>query len=93
MLFLVNVWPLMGFLMWNAVEWSFLQLLSECLYDGLGETIVKKIREAEIQRVPYILVIGEKEMEANKVAVRERGKGDLGAMALEDFIKKCQQKS
>ena len=61
--------------------------------DSRNETIAKKIREAEIQRVPYILVIGEKEMKENKVAVRERGKGDLGAMALEDFIKKCLPKS
>ena len=57
------------------------------------QVILQKIREAEIQRVPYILVIGEKEAKENKVAVRERGKGDLGAMALEDFIKKCVPKS
>ena len=55
----------------------------------LGVNIAKKIREAEIQRVPYILVIGEKEMKDNKVAVRERSKGDLGAMHLEEFLKKA----
>src|SRR3989338_5080528 len=48
--------------------------------DSRNETIAKKIREAEIQRVPYILVIGEKEMKENKVAVRERSKGNIGKM-------------
>ena len=61
--------------------------------DLRNETIAKKIREAELQRIPYLLVIGEKEKTDKKVAVRERGKGDLGAMALEDFIKKCLPKS
>ena len=61
--------------------------------DGRNETIAKKIREAEIQRVSYLLVIGEKEMKENKVAVRERGKGDLGPMVLADFITKCLPKS
>ncbi|MDP3934755.1 MAG: threonine--tRNA ligase, partial [Candidatus Giovannonibacteria bacterium] len=61
--------------------------------DARNKTIGKKIREAELQRIPYLLVIGEKEMKKNKIAVRERGKGDLGAMALADFIKKCLSKS
>lgn len=56
--------------------------------DSRNETIAKKIREAEIQRIPYLLVVGEKEMKENKVAVRERGGGDLGSMALDEFLKK-----
>ncbi|OGF62038.1 threonine--tRNA ligase [Candidatus Giovannonibacteria bacterium RIFCSPLOWO2_01_FULL_44_40] len=56
--------------------------------DARNETIAKKIRESEIQRVPYILVVGEKEMKENKVAVRERGKGDVGTMNIDEFIKK-----
>lgn len=55
--------------------------------DLRNETIAKKIREAEIQRVPYILVIGEKEMKENKIAVRERSRGDLGQKTLEEFLK------
>lgn len=55
--------------------------------DSRNESIGKKIREAELQRVPYLLIIGEKEMKENKVAVRERGKGDLGAMTIEGFLK------
>ena len=61
--------------------------------DDRNESIGKKIREAEVQRVPYFLVVGEKEAKENKVAVRERSKGDLGVMALADFIKKCVPKS
>lgn len=55
--------------------------------DQRNETIGKKIREAELQKVPYLLVIGKKEMESKAVAVRERGKGDLGAMSLEELYK------
>ena len=53
-----------------------------------SETIGKKIREGETQKIPYLLVVGDKEMTADSVAVRERGKGDLGAMKLKEFIKK-----
>lgn len=53
--------------------------------DERNETIGKKIREAEMQKIPYILVIGEKEMNTNTVAVRQRGKGDLGQMKLDQF--------
>ncbi len=56
--------------------------------DSRNETIAKKIREAEIQRVPYLLVIGAKEMKENKIAVRERGKGVMGVMAIENFLEK-----
>ena len=48
----------------------------------------KKIREAELQKIPYILVIGEKEQKAKSVAVRQRGKGDIGLIKLEKFIEK-----
>lgn len=53
--------------------------------DQRNETIGKKIREAEIQKIPYLLIIGKKEMEAKSVAVRERGKGDKGVMSSEKF--------
>lgn len=54
--------------------------------DDRQEKIGKKIRDTELARVPYMLVVGEKEMNENKVAVRRQGKGDLGAKAVEDFI-------
>lgn len=50
------------------------------------EKIGKKIREAELEKVPYMLVIGEKEAESGEVAIRKRGVGDVGKMKLEDFI-------
>lgn len=54
--------------------------------DDRNETIGKKIREGEIQKIPYLLVIGEREAQAKSVAVRERGKGDIGGMTLEGFM-------
>ncbi len=54
--------------------------------DGRNESLGKKIRDAELEKVPYILVVGEKEAEAKRVSVRERGKGDLGQRTLEEFI-------
>jgi len=55
--------------------------------DLRNETISKKIREAEMQKIPYLLIIGEKEVETKKVAVRERGKGDIGQKTIEEFLK------
>lgn len=54
--------------------------------DNRNETIGKKIREAELQKIPHLLVIGSREVERHTVAVRERSKGDIGAMPLENFI-------
>jgi threonyl-tRNA synthetase len=55
--------------------------------DDRSEKIGKKIRDTELARVPYMLVIGEKEMNENKVSVRRQGKGDLGAQEIDTFIK------
>lgn len=60
------------------------------LYDQ-NETIGKKIREAELQKIPYILIIGRKEEDANAVAVRKRGEGDLGQMKTDEFLEKVKQ--
>ena len=54
--------------------------------DDRSEKIGKKIRDTEVARVPYMLVIGEKEMNEGKVAVRRQGKGDLGAKLIEEFV-------
>lgn len=56
--------------------------------DERNESIGKKIREAEMQKVPYILVIGDKEVAANAIALRKRGAGDQGSMALEECVNK-----
>lgn len=54
--------------------------------DERNEKIGKKIREAELNKVPYMLVIGEKEMNENKLAVRRQGKGDIGVFEVNAFI-------
>jgi len=54
--------------------------------DERSEKIGKKIREAELSRVPYMLVIGEKEVNEGKVAIRRQGKGDAGTQTIEEFI-------
>ena len=56
-----------------------------------NETLGKKIREAEIQKIPYLLVIGDKEVEAKSVAVRKRSEGDIGQTKIEEFIKKIKE--
>ncbi len=55
--------------------------------DDRNEKVGKKIREAEMGKTPFMLIVGEKEMETNTISVRQRGEGDLGSMAIEDFIK------
>jgi len=54
--------------------------------DDRSEKIGKKIRDTELAKVPYMLVIGEKEMQEGKVAVRRQGKGDLGTKTIDEFI-------
>jgi len=55
-----------------------------------AETVSKKIREGEIQKIPYLLVVGDKEMKTKSVRVRERKKGDIGIMKIESFLKKAK---
>ena len=54
--------------------------------DERNEKIGRKIRDTELKKVPYMLVVGEKEMTENKVAIRFHGKGDQGSMELSEFI-------
>ena len=59
--------------------------------DARSEKIGFKIREAALEKVPYILVAGDKEVQQNAVAVRERGGKDLGLMPLTEFIDMMQK--
>ena len=59
--------------------------------DDRQEKIGYKIREAQLQKVPYMLVLGEKEIEAKTVGVRSREDGDIGAMSLQEFVEKVQK--
>ncbi|MEE6187552.1 Threonine--tRNA ligase [Mycovorax composti] len=54
--------------------------------DDRNEKIGKKIRDTELYKVPYMLIVGEKEMSENKVSVRRQGKGDAGAKSVEAFM-------
>ncbi len=54
--------------------------------DDRSEKIGYKIREAQLEKVPYMLIVGDKDVEAGTVSVRARKQGDLGAMSVEDFI-------
>merc|ERR1711879_917670 len=56
------------------------------LIDDRSEKISRKIRDAEVKKIPYMLIVGEKEEADNLVSVRQHGEGDLGSFSTEDFI-------
>ncbi len=56
-----------------------------------SDKIGAKIRDAQLQKIPFMLVLGDKELEENKIAVREKVKGDLGAMTLDEFIETARK--
>ncbi len=59
--------------------------------DDRNEKIGKKIREAQLNKIPYMLILGEKEVENKNICVRSRKQGDLGSIGLEEFIKNIEQ--
>ena len=58
--------------------------------DDREEKIGYKIREAQLQKIPYMLIIGDKEVEANAVGVRSRKDGDIGQMSVQSFVEKIK---
>jgi threonyl-tRNA synthetase len=56
------------------------------LFDDRDEKIGKKIRDAEVNKTPYMLIIGEKEIESNSVSIRKHKSGDIGTMQVDEFI-------
>lgn len=60
--------------------------------DNRDEKIGRKIRDAEVRKVSYMLIIGEKEQETNSVSVRRHGEGDLGSMTIDEFMAMFNQK-
>lgn len=56
------------------------------LIDERSEKIGKKIRDNELKRIPYLLIIGEKEVESETIAVRKQGEGDKGTMKIDEFV-------
>ncbi len=61
--------------------------------DTRNEKIGFKIREAQLEKIPYMLVVGDKEVENRQVAVRKRGAGDIGAYALDEFLEELVRES
>ncbi|WP_418774272.1 threonine--tRNA ligase [Hominenteromicrobium sp.] len=59
-----------------------------CEVDDRSEKIGYKIREAQLEKVPYMVVVGDKDIENNTISVRKRKEGDLGAMTVEQFLEK-----
>jgi threonyl-tRNA synthetase len=58
------------------------------LVDERNEKVGKKIREAELEKVPYMLVVGEEEQSNNSVSARKKGEGDLGSMSIDAFVER-----
>ena len=63
------------------------------LYDDRNEKIGKKIRDAEMKKIPYMLVVGEQEMQNETVSVRKHGTGDIGTLSIATFIEQIKQES
>ncbi len=59
--------------------------------DHRDEKIGRKIRDAEVNKLPFMLIVGEKESEEGKVSVRKKGEGDLGMMTIDEFVKLAQE--
>ncbi len=73
------------------IESQLKQIKIKATTDTKSEKIGYKIREAQLKKVPYMLVVGDKEVETNTVSVRSRSEGDLGAMQLAEFIKMIEK--
>ncbi len=62
------------------------------LIDERNEKIGKKIRDSELKKIPYLLIVGEKEQTNGTVSVRKQGEGDMGSMKMEDFVHFLKEK-
>ena len=63
--------------------------IDDVTVDTRSEKLGYKLREAQLEKIPYMLVIGDKEAEEGTVSVRKRAHGDQGSMSTEDFVKLC----
>ncbi len=77
----------------QAIAKKLTELNFRCDVDSRNEKIGYKIREAQLEKVPYMIVVGDKEAESNSVAVRSRKDGDLGAMPVNAFIDKLTEEN
>lgn len=72
----------------KEVEAKLLEAGLRCEVDTRDEKIGYKIRQAQLEKIPYMVIVGEKEMEAGNLSVRNREEGDLGSMSVEEFLGK-----
>ena len=75
----------------QEIEEKLRKMKVRVVLDDRNEKVGYKIREAQLEKVPYMIVVGAKEAEQNKVAVRSREAGDIGQMTQEEFLSKIQE--
>lgn len=75
----------------QEIEEKLRKMKVRVVLDDRNEKVGYKIREAQLEKVPYMIVVGAKEAEQNKVAVRSRESGDIGQMTQEEFFSKIQE--
>ena len=75
----------------KEVEAKLLEAGLRCEVDRRDEKIGYKIRQAQLEKVPYMVIVGQKEMEAGNLSVRNREEGDLGSMTMDEFLKKLSE--
>ena len=75
----------------QGIEEKLRKMKVRVVLDERNEKVGYKIREAQLEKVPYMIVVGAKESEQNKVAVRSREAGDIGQMTQEEFLSKIQE--
>ncbi len=75
----------------QEIEEKLRKMKVRVVLDERNEKVGYKIREAQLEKVPYMIVVGAKEAEENKVAVRSREAGDIGQMTQEEFLSKIQE--
>ena len=75
----------------QEIEEKLRKMKVRVVLDDRNEKVGYKIREAQLEKVPYMIVVGAKEAEQNKVAVRSREAGDIGQMTQEEFFSKIQE--
>ena len=61
--------------------------------DDRSESLERKIREAELRKIPYMLVVGQREQDSATVGLRERGVGDTGSVATDDFVARLAEET
>ena len=75
----------------QEIEEKLRKMKVRVVLDDRNEKVGYKIREAQLEKVPYMIVVGAKEAEQNKLAVRSREAGDIGQMTQEEFLNKIQE--